>query len=49
VKDFQFKLTDYLTNRKSDLTAKIAKEKTISDALAGELKAAITEFKQTYR
>jgi hypothetical protein len=28
---------------------KVRKEKAVSDALAGELKAAITEFKQTYR
>jgi hypothetical protein len=29
--------------------SKIAKEKALSDALAGELKAAVVEFKQTYR
>src|SRR4051794_5829903 len=49
VKDFQAKLTDYLTSRKADLVSRIRKEKAISDQLAGELKAAITEFKQTYR
>src|SRR3989449_1736750 len=49
IKDFQSKLTDYLTNRKADLMARIAKEKALSDALAGDLKAAVTEFKQTYR
>ena len=49
VKDFQGKLTDYLTSRKAELLAKIAKEKALSDALTAELKAAITEFKQTYR
>jgi F-type H+-transporting ATPase subunit alpha len=49
VKDFQFKLTDYLTNRKSDLVSKIRNEKALSDALTAELKAAVTEFKQTYR
>jgi F-type H+-transporting ATPase subunit alpha len=49
VKDFQNKLTDYLTNRKSELVGKISKEKALSDALAAELKAAITEFKTTYR
>ena len=48
VKDFQGKLTDFLTMRKADLLVKIHKEKAISDGLAGELKAAITEFKQTY-
>src|SRR5437588_1317411 len=49
IKDFQTKLTDYLTNRKSELMGKIAKEKALSDALIADLKAAITEFKQTYR
>jgi F-type H+-transporting ATPase subunit alpha len=49
IKDCQNKLTEYLTTRKSDLMAKLAKEKTLSDALTAELKAAVTEFKQTYR
>src|SRR5256885_941046 len=49
VKDFQTKLTDYLTNRKAELLSRIAKEKALSDALIADLKAAITEFKQTYR
>jgi F-type H+-transporting ATPase subunit alpha len=49
IKDFQAKLTDYLQNRKSDLTKKIAKEKALSDPLIAELKATVTEFKQTYR
>jgi F-type H+-transporting ATPase subunit alpha len=49
IKDFQAKMTDYLANRKTELMDKVRKEKAVSDALAGELKAAITEFKQTYR
>ena len=49
LKDFQAKFTDYLTTRKTDLLARICKEKAISDELAGVLKAAVTEFKQTYR
>jgi len=49
IKDFQNKLTDYLTSRKSELMGKIAKEKALSDALTAELKAAVTEFKQTYK
>jgi F-type H+-transporting ATPase subunit alpha len=48
VKDFQAKFSDYLTTRKADLLAKIRSEKAISDALAAELKAAVTEFKPTY-
>jgi F-type H+/Na+-transporting ATPase subunit alpha len=49
IKDAQNKLTDYMTSRKSALMAKIAKEKAVSDALAAELKAAVLEFKQTYK
>ena len=49
IKDFQNKLTDYLTSRKSELMGKIAKEKALSDALTADLKAAVTEFKQTYK
>ena len=36
------------TTRKAELLKKIRVERAISDALAGELKAALTEFKQTY-
>jgi len=49
IKDFQNKLTEYLTSRKSELMGKIAKEKALSDALTADLKAAVTEFKQTYK
>ncbi len=49
VKDFQTKLTDFLSSRKGPLMEKIRIEKAFSDALAAELKAAVTEFKQTYR
>src|SRR5664280_2527960 len=49
VKDFQNKLTEFLTTRKQQLLAKIQKEKALSDPLTAELKAAATEFKQTYK
>jgi F-type H+-transporting ATPase subunit alpha len=49
IKDFQAKLTDYLVSRKPALVEKIRVEKAFSDALIAELKAAVTEFKQTYR
>ena len=49
VKDFQTKLTDYLTSRKAELLARIAKEKALNDALTADIKAAVTEFKQTYK
>ena len=48
-KDYQEKLSDFLTNRKAELLKKIRAEKAISDSLAGELKTALTEFKQTYQ
>ncbi|MBM3823170.1 MAG: F0F1 ATP synthase subunit alpha [Verrucomicrobia bacterium] len=49
VKDFQAKLTDFLTTRKSALLDRVRKEAAINDALAAELKSAYAEFKQTYR
>jgi F-type H+-transporting ATPase subunit alpha len=49
IKDFQTKFTDFLGTRKAELLGKIRAEKAFSDALAAELKAAIVEFKQTYR
>src|ERR1051326_1689279 len=49
IKDFQAKLTDYLTSRKSELMGRIGKKKALSDPLAADLKAAVTEFKQTYK
>jgi F-type H+-transporting ATPase subunit alpha len=49
VKDFQSKLTDHLNTRKASLLQTIRNEKALSDATTAELKAAVTEFKQTYR
>jgi F-type H+/Na+-transporting ATPase subunit alpha len=49
IKDFQAKLTDFFTSRKQELLARIAKEKALSDALIAELKAAVAQFKQTYK
>ncbi len=49
VKDFQSKMTEFLTTRKADLLGKIRTEKAFSDALAAEMKTALAEFKQTYR
>jgi F-type H+-transporting ATPase subunit alpha len=48
VKDFQHKLSQFFHTRKPELLSRILKEKTISDAIASELKAAVAEFKQTY-
>jgi len=49
VKDFQVRLTDFLTTRKTELLRKIAQEKTLSEALTAELKAAADQFKQTWK
>src|SRR5512136_243338 len=47
-KEYQTKLAEFLTTRKTDLLAKIAKEKKLSDELTAALKAAADEFKQTW-
>jgi F-type H+-transporting ATPase subunit alpha len=49
VKDCQDKLTDFVQTRKASLLLKIRNEKIVSDAIAAELKTAVSEFKQTYR
>ncbi len=49
VKDFQNKLTDFLGTRKEALLVRLRKELAINDALGADLKAAVTEFKQSYR
>jgi F-type H+-transporting ATPase subunit alpha len=48
VKDFQQKLAQFLHTRKAELLARILKEKAFSDGIAGDMKAAVTEFKQSY-
>ncbi|MGH9822239.1 MAG: F0F1 ATP synthase subunit alpha [Blastocatellia bacterium] len=48
-KEFQTKLTEFLTVHKDTLLRKIGQEKAISDALAAELKAAADGFKQSWR
>ena len=50
IKDFQAKLTDFLTTRKADLLTQDSQgEGHQRRASPAELKAAVTEFKQTYR
>ena len=48
IKEFQNKLTEFLTLRKAELLQKIAREKALSDGLVAELKAATDAFKQTW-
>jgi F-type H+/Na+-transporting ATPase subunit alpha len=47
IKEFQNKLTEFLTTQRSALLARIQKGKALSESLIAELKAAATEFKQT--
>ncbi len=49
VKDFQTKLSDFLTTRKSNLIAQIRKEKALNDATTADLKSAVEEFKGSYK
>ena len=49
VKEFQAKLTEFLTTRKAELLGKIALEKAMSAGLTAELKAAADQFKETWR
>ena len=49
IKDAQSKMSEYLTTRKPDLMKRIAKEKALSDAIVNDLKAAVSEFKTTYK
>jgi len=49
VRDFQTKLVENLTTRKTDLMARLAKQKALDDALTAELKAVVIEFKQSYK
>jgi F-type H+/Na+-transporting ATPase subunit alpha len=49
VKEFQAKLREFLSTRKSELLQKIAAEKSLSAALTGEVKAATDQFKETWR
>ena len=49
VKEFQDKLTAYLTDRKSDILKAIGAEQKVTDSIAESLKAAIAEFKETFK
>src|SRR5678815_2679327 len=49
VKEFQSKLTEFLSTRKAELLGKIAQEKTMSPALTTELKTTVDQFKETWR
>ena len=49
VKEFQAKLTEFLSTRKVELLQKIVQEKALSPTLTSALKAAADQFKETWR
>ena len=49
IKEFQNKLTDFLTTRKPELLALIGKEKAVTDPVKDALKAAVDEFQQSWK
>ena len=49
IKDFQLKLQDYFSTRKDAVLAKIRDKGAIDDDITADLKAAVTEFKNSYR
>ena len=48
VKEFQARLTDFLSTRKAELLRQIAQKKALGDELMADLKAAADQFKQTW-
>jgi F-type H+-transporting ATPase subunit alpha len=48
VKEYQARLTEYLTVSQPDLLATIARERTLTDALTAELKAAAGDFAEMW-
>src|SRR5262244_668352 len=48
VKEFQTKLTEFMTMRKPELLGKIGSEKKLSEGLTAEIKAAMDQFKETW-
>src|SRR5580704_11360262 len=49
IKDFQLKLQEYLTTRKDAVLGKIRDKGAIDDDITNDLKAAVGEFKTSYR
>jgi F-type H+-transporting ATPase subunit alpha len=48
IKEFQARLTDFLSTRKAELLSQIARKKALTDELTADLKAAADQFKQTW-
>ena len=49
VKEFQAKLTEFLSTRKPELLQRVVAEKSLNSDLTGEVKAAADRFKETWR
>ena len=49
IKEYQAKLTEFLTTRMTELLQKIAREKQLTPALTTELKAAAEQFKEGWQ
>jgi len=49
IKDWQLKYTDFLTTRKAAVLERLRKEGAVSKELEPDLRAVLTEFKQSYR
>jgi F-type H+-transporting ATPase subunit alpha len=49
IKEFQTKLMEFLSTRKPELLARIAKEKAFSAELTAAVKSAMDQFKDTWR
>jgi F-type H+-transporting ATPase subunit alpha len=49
VRDYQKKMTEYLTNRQEGLLAKIREKAAFDDEITGELKKVLGQFAETYK
>jgi F-type H+-transporting ATPase subunit alpha len=49
VKEFQISLTEFLSTRKPELLRRVVQEGKLSDSLDTELKAAVDQFKETWK
>jgi F-type H+/Na+-transporting ATPase subunit alpha len=49
IRDYQKKLTEYLTTRQEGLLAKVREKAAFDDEITGELKKALTQFAESYK
>jgi len=48
VKDFQTKLSDFLTTRQADLLGQVRDKGAFDDAITSQLKTVVKQFAETY-